>query len=85
MIEIINLNVSLGGTHILKDINLSIKEENSIIGIFGPNGAGKTTLISVLTGSINNYTGAVKGICAKDRKTWIKIESENFPVFQRYA
>lgn len=118
-----NLNVSLGGTHILKDINLSIKEENSIIGIFGPNGAGKTTLISVLTGSINNYTGAVKGICAKDisylpdkpfiyrymkledaikyykdalmiltqiklqivRKTWIKIESENFPVFQRYA
>ncbi len=37
MIEIINLNVSLGGTHILKDINLSIKEENSIIGIFGPN------------------------------------------------
>ena len=66
MIEIINLNVSLGGTHILKDINLSIKEENSIIGIFGPNGAGKTTLISVLTGSINNYTGAVKGICAKD-------------------
>ena len=60
MIEIINLNVSLGGTHILKDINLSIKEENSIIGIFGPNGAGKTTLISVLTGSINNYTGAVK-------------------------
>lgn len=27
MIEIINLNVSLGGTHILKDINLSIKEE----------------------------------------------------------
>ena len=66
MIEIINLNVSLGGTHILKDINLSIKEENSIIGIFGPNGAGKTTLISVLTGSINNYTGVVKGICAKD-------------------
>lgn len=66
MIEIINLNVSLGGTHILKDINLSIKEENSIIGIFGPNGAGKTTLISVLTGSINNYTGAVRGICAKD-------------------
>ena len=61
MIEIINLNVSLGGTHILKDISLSIKEENSIIGIFGPNGAGKTTLISVLTGSINNYTGAVKG------------------------
>ena len=66
MIEIKNLNVSLGGAHILKDINLSIKEENSIIGIFGPNGAGKTTLISVLTGSINNYTGVVKGICAKD-------------------
>ena len=65
MIEIKNLNVSLGGTHILKDISLSIKEENSIIGIFGPNGAGKTTLISVLTGSINNYTGVVKGLSGR--------------------
>ena len=40
MIEIKNLNVSLG--------------------------AGKSTLISVLYGSIYNYSGAVKGICAKD-------------------
>lgn len=66
MIEINNLNVSLGGKHILKNINLSIQEENSIIGIFGPNGAGKTTLISVLTGSINNYTGEIQGVSAKE-------------------
>lgn len=62
MIEISNLNVSLGRTHILKNVNLSIKDRDSIIGIFGPNGAGKTTLISTLTGSINDYTGAIKGI-----------------------
>ena len=60
MIEIINLNVSLGGTHILKDINLSIKEENSIIGIFGPNGAGKTTTMHAISGLLTPASGSIK-------------------------
>lgn len=66
MLEIKNLNVSLGKSHILKNINLTISEKNSIIGIFGPNGAGKTTLISALTGFINSYTGEIRGINPKE-------------------
>lgn len=66
MIEIKNLNVYLGKSHILKNINLEIEQSDSIIGLFGPNGAGKTTLISTLTGSINNYTGEIYGINPKN-------------------
>lgn len=62
MIKIENLNVYLGKSHILKNVNISIDIDGSIIGLFGPNGAGKTTLINTLTGSINRYTGSINGM-----------------------
>ena len=57
-----NLNVKRGKNIILKNINLEIKKQDSIIGIFGPNGAGKTTLLSVLAGIINKYEGSIEGL-----------------------
>lgn len=39
-----NLNVFYGDNHVLKDINLEIKE-NKITAIMGPSGCGKSTLI----------------------------------------
>lgn len=66
MIEISNLNVYFGKSQILRNINFNIEIEDSIIGLFGPNGAGKTTLINVMTGSINCFTGKIKGITPKD-------------------
>jgi phosphate transport system ATP-binding protein len=46
-ISIHNLNVSIGKNHILKNINLSIPE-NQITVILGPSGCGKTTLLKCL-------------------------------------
>ena len=49
MLEIKNLKASIGGTQILKGINLSVKA-GEIHAIMGPNGSGKSTLSYVLSG-----------------------------------
>lgn len=40
---------NFGGIQALKDVSLSI-EENELIGVIGPNGAGKTTFVNTITG-----------------------------------
>ncbi|MBN2325480.1 MAG: ABC transporter ATP-binding protein [Spirochaetes bacterium] len=49
MLEIQGVNYFAGERHILKDLNLSVKE-NSVHSILGVNGTGKTTLGFVLMG-----------------------------------
>lgn len=46
-IQIENLNVSIGGNHILHDINLTIPN-NEITCIIGPSGCGKSTLLKTI-------------------------------------
>lgn len=41
------INKSFGSLHILKDVSLSVME-NEIVSIVGPSGAGKTTLLQIL-------------------------------------
>jgi len=48
VIELENLQVSLGGRPILKGLTASLK--GRCIGLLGPNGAGKTTLLHTLLG-----------------------------------
>ena len=43
MLQIKNVNLNIGNTALLSNINLSL-EQGKIYGILGPNGAGKTTL-----------------------------------------
>lgn len=62
MIKVKNLNVKLGKSHVLKDVDLQIDDNNNIVGLFGPNGAGKTTLINTITGFINRYQGTISDI-----------------------
>ena len=47
MLQIKNVNLNIGNTALLSNINLSL-EQGKIYGILGPNGAGKTTLIKKL-------------------------------------
>lgn len=49
MLEIKNLNINIGETNILHDINLKIMT-GEIVGLLGPNGIGKSTVAKVLMG-----------------------------------
>lgn len=63
ILEIENASVSFGPpsnrTHILKDLNLQV-EENEFVAVIGFSGAGKSTLMSLLSGLQKPTTGDVK-------------------------
>lgn len=52
-IKVNNLNVSIGGNHILKNINLEIPN-NKITCIIGPSGCGKSTLLKIINRLIDD-------------------------------
>ncbi|MEB6275933.1 metal ABC transporter ATP-binding protein [Staphylococcus xylosus] len=54
MLEIENLNLTLGNKHVLQNVNLSIPINGEIVGIMGPNGAGKSSLIKSLIGEFKS-------------------------------
>jgi ABC-type multidrug transport system ATPase subunit len=52
LLEVRNLNMTLGGKdQVLSRLDMTIKERE-IMGLLGANGAGKTTLIKVLLGEV---------------------------------
>ena len=54
MLEINNLNLTLGNKHVLENINLEIPVKGEIIGIMGPNGAGKSSLLKSIIGEFKS-------------------------------
>ncbi|MCM2532593.1 metal ABC transporter ATP-binding protein [Neobacillus pocheonensis] len=58
-----NVNVSLDGKWILRNLTFSV-ESGEFLGIIGPNGSGKTTLMRVLLRMLKPQEGAVKIINA---------------------
>ncbi|MBC7129773.1 ATP-binding cassette domain-containing protein, partial [Candidatus Bathyarchaeota archaeon] len=56
-VDIRNLNVWFGESHVLKGINLQIRE-NAVTAIMGPSGCGKTTLLRAI-----NRMNEVVGEC----------------------
>lgn len=49
MLEVKNLNVSIGGRKLLDDLNLTV-EDGEVAALMGPNGSGKSTLSYVIAG-----------------------------------
>lgn len=47
MIKATNINKSYGDLHVLRDVNLEIRQ-GEVVSIVGPSGAGKTTLLQIL-------------------------------------
>ena len=58
MLEIRNLTKSYGDVPALDRFSLDLKK-GEVLGLLGPNGAGKTTLISLLSGTLGDFTGTV--------------------------
>ena len=59
MLEINNLNVSIGPTPILHDVGLTIPG-GSMCGLIGRNGAGKTTLLRSIMGALKPTGGDIQ-------------------------
>tara|TARA_B100001175_G_C19513580_1_gene645603 strand:+ start:4669 stop:5487 length:819 start_codon:yes stop_codon:yes gene_type:complete len=57
-IDVTNLNFSWGNNHVLKDLNLSLKE-NELVSIIGINGAGKSTLLKCLNRILKPDSGEI--------------------------
>ena len=53
-----NLNVTLGGRAVLKDVSLALSPGH-LVALVGPNGAGKTTLLRALAGLVAS-SGAIQ-------------------------
>jgi ABC-2 type transport system ATP-binding protein len=58
MLEIKNLTKAYGEVLALDRFSLDLKK-GEVLGLLGPNGAGKTTLISILAGTLRDFTGTV--------------------------
>jgi ABC-2 type transport system ATP-binding protein len=58
ILEIKNISKSYGDITALTNFSVSL-QKGEILGLLGPNGAGKTTLISILSGTVKDFSGAV--------------------------
>lgn len=59
IIEINDLDFAYSGEVVLKDVNLSI-QQNDFVAIIGPNGGGKTTLAKLILGLLNPLKGTIR-------------------------
>ncbi len=57
-LEVRDVSVVLGGTRVVNEVSLSVKE-GEWLGLIGPNGAGKTTLLRAITGSAPTVSGEI--------------------------
>ena len=58
ILDIKNLSYSFGDNHILKDINIYVKE-NEMVAIVGSSGVGKSTLFNLIAGVLKKQSGEI--------------------------
>ena len=58
ILEVKNLSYSFGDNHILKDINIYVKE-NEVVAIVGSSGVGKSTLFNLIAGVLKKQSGEI--------------------------
>jgi len=73
MLKIKNLTKEYGGTKVVDNLSLDLKE-GVMFGFLGPNGAGKTTTMKIMIGLTDSSKGSVK-IDELDSKT-IKVKEQ---------
>ncbi|MCA9912554.1 MAG: amino acid ABC transporter ATP-binding protein [Anaerolineae bacterium] len=86
MIEIVGMNKWYGDFHVLKDINLHVKEREVVV-VIGPSGSGKSTLIRCINRLEEHQEGdiVVDGIrLTNDVRNISAIRRETGMVFQQF-
>ncbi len=58
-LSVLDITVSLGGKHVLRDITFELPEKGMYF-LLGPNGAGKTTLLKAVRGLVKADCGEIK-------------------------
>lgn len=58
ILDIKNMSKSYGDIAALNNFSLQLAK-GEVLGLLGPNGAGKTTLISILSGTVKDFSGSV--------------------------
>lgn len=83
IVEIKNINLSYDDNHVLKNINIEIKEKDFFT-FLGPSGCGKTTLLRLIAGFEKSQSGEVfvSGQEISNLNPW---ERNVGMVFQNYA
>ncbi len=73
-LEVTDLNVSLGGIPILKDVSLRV-DGGEIVALMGGNGSGKSTLIRAALGLVEHQRGTVRlfGTPLAEFRHWERI------------
>ncbi len=89
ILEIKNLSKSYGEITALANFNLDLTK-GEVLGLLGPNGAGKTTLISILSGTLRDFTGSVtfKGqdlFADRDLKNLIGIVPQEMAFYEELS
>lgn len=72
LIEIDNITAAYGNKTVLRNISLTIWE-NDFLGIIGPNGGGKTTLLKVILGLLPPASGSIRFYRKEDIITSLRI------------
>lgn len=86
MIQVKNLKKSFGKNEVLKDINVTVKQQEVVV-VIGPSGSGKSTFLRCinLLESITDGHVFIEGVDITDKKTDInKVRAEVGMVFQQF-
>jgi branched-chain amino acid transport system ATP-binding protein len=59
MLELDNVHVFYGSSHILQGISMGIKK-NEVVSLLGRNGAGKTTTLRTIMGLVKPKSGSIQ-------------------------
>ena len=75
MLEITDLHVRRGATHVLRGVSLTVAERE-IVTLIGPNGAGKTTLLLTISGLLSVLSGAMTCRIAGETRSLENLSAE---------